>query len=108
MARHRKHNNQSPSPSSKWNKFLQKIDSAWGRFSVITAIATASFFCGTYYQGAKEAHIHMEYDRQREAYWREEYHKWLSEKDELNGLIYSLREQNLKLMSQKLDSLSNL
>ena len=88
-----------------WNKFLIMFNTSWARYSAIIAIAVGTFKWGCYYEEGRQAHAHIEYDRQREDYWRDQTLQWQTERKELLDQIYLLREQNIQLLSKKIDSI---
>lgn len=93
-------NKKTPHNKSKirFEKFLKAIDSTWGRVIVIGLIFVAGFNAGCYYKETVVTRKYMEYDIQREDYWRdkiEEFQIKLSTKDEI---IYNLREHNMQLL----------
>ena len=82
----------------RFEKFLKAINSTWGRVIVIGLIFVAGFNVGCYYKETVVTRRYMEYDIEREDYWRdkiEEFQIKLTTKDEI---IYNLREHNLQLL----------
>lgn len=95
-------------PTNAWNKFLLMLNNSWTRYSAIIAIAVGAFKWGCYYEEGKQGHVHLEYDRQREDYWRDQTLQWQTERRDLLNQIYLLREQNLQLLSKKVDSIPTI
>lgn len=93
---------------SAWKKFILVLNSSWTRYSALFAIVVAVFKAGCYYEGGRQAHAHIEYDRQREDYWRDQTLQWQTERKELLNQIYSLREQNIQLLSIGVDSIQKI
>lgn len=99
---------QRTTPNNAWNKFILMLNSSWARYSALIAIGVAIFKAGCYYEEGKLEHSHIEYDRQREDYWREQIIHWQTERKDLLNQIYSLREQNIQLLSRSIDSIPTI
>ena len=96
---------QRASQLNTWKKFLLVLNSSWTRYSALIALIAAVFKAGCYYEEGRQAHAHLEYDRQREDYWREQTLQWHTERKDLLNQIYLLREQNIQLLSRGVDSI---
>lgn len=96
---------QKTSHLNAWKKLLLMLNSSWARYSALSAIAVGIFKFGCYYEEGKQAHAHIQYDRQREDYWREQTLQWQMERKDLLNQIYLLREQNINLLSKGIDSI---
>lgn len=90
-----------------WIDFLKRLDSTWGRISVVGLIGAAGFTFGHYCGSTQTLHSHIEYDRQREDYWRSKEVEWEQKYYEMSEKIYNLRMENIQLTrnAEKKDSI---
>lgn len=83
-----------------WKGFFKKIGNSWGRVGVIATIFGTGATSGYYFGRLSELHAHIEYDRQREDKWMDREIEWQKDRSEFEEIIYSLRQENLLLMSR--------